>query len=157
MRSINAGLFSTLFAVLCGCSAGSGVETVEVLNDANCRNPTMGLIRVDYGDIARLRGQTLLGISIEPSPDEPELLLLSLYRGPQPSAGYGFTLKNSEQHDRSLQLNLAWQQPESGTMQAQLITTPCLVVGLVVGPGRGEFDEIRAVDQEGTLLGSLVL
>jgi hypothetical protein len=157
MRSIIAGLFTALVGVLGGCSGHSGLDTVEVLNDANCRNPPMGLTRIDYGDIARLRGQTLLGISIEPSSDEPELLLLSVYRGPQPTPGYGFALKNSEQHGRTLHLNLTWQQPESGAVLAQLLTTPCLVVGLVVGMERGEIDKIKAFDQQGTLLGTVIL
>ena len=113
----------------------------------------MGLARIDYPDLARLQGQTLLGISIEPSPDAPELLLFSVYRGPQPTPGYRFALQNSERHGRILHLNLVWQQPESGAVLAQLLTTPCLVVGM----DRGEFDELKAVDQDGTLLGTVIL
>jgi len=139
--------------VLCACSPGSEIATVEVLNDAHCRTPQMGLQQIGYGDIASLRGQTLLGISTGKPVDEPELLLLSLYRGSQPTPGYRFELNSTERHGRTVQLRVDWLEPEPGAVLAQMMTTPCLVIGME----RDEFDIIRAIDQHGALLGEVRL
>jgi hypothetical protein len=100
-----------------------------------------------------LRGQNLLGISTDQSSETPELLLLSLYRGSQPTPGYRFELSSAERHGRTVQLNVDWLEPEPGAVLAQMITTPCLVIGLT----RGDFDNIRALDQHGALLGEVRL
>jgi hypothetical protein len=48
-------------------------------------------------------------------------------------------------------LKVRWHTPEPGSVQAQVITFPCMVVGLE----RGDFKQVRASAEEGELIGEI--
>ena len=137
-----------------GCQpAAPGLTALEVLNEANCKGAETGLHRVDYADLARLRGSTLLGVTEPDAPESAELVLLSLSKGRQPTPGYGFELLGADQAGSRAELTIAWQTPPADAVLAQVVTHPCIVVGLE----RGTFEEVRVVDPDGAALGALRL
>jgi hypothetical protein len=152
-----------LFACLClgflsGCDRGLELAATEVLNNTNCKGAEDGLRKVSYADVARLRGSTLLSMTagagkVEPAiaSNDTELLLFAISRGRQPTPGHFFTLKDARLKNGVAELHLDWQTPDPDSAQAQVITYPCIVIGVEVG----EFRDVRAVDQNGELLGEV--
>jgi hypothetical protein len=59
-----------------------------------------------------------------------QLFLLS--QGQKSSAGYGFnvTAKTGSIIDKTLTLPITFTYPEPGSMQAQVMTSPCLILGI---------------------------
>ncbi len=83
-------------------------------------------------DIAALRGAEL----VSASSDMDDVLLISVAKGPQPTPGYGHTLSSSALLDGELQILLHWRSPAKDAMLAQVITHPCLVLGIVAADAR---------------------
>lgn len=136
-----------------GCAPMPEIALTEMLNSGDCRNATAGLSRIDLARVAALKGNRLIGIS-EPTPAAgPELLLLLVSRGEQPTPGYGFELDGASRDGGLLSLEVRWRTPDPDQVLAQMLTSPCLVVGLEPGG----FERVRAVDQNGTLIGELAL
>jgi hypothetical protein len=48
---------------------------------------------------------------------------------------------------------LRWIVPDEDTVQAQMTTQPCIVIGLE----RGTFTQVRAIDDQANLIGELAL
>ena len=143
---------------MAGCDRGLELAATEVLNNTNCKGAQDGLHKVSYADVAGLRGSTLLsmtaGTSQVSSPqaaDTPELLLFAISRGRQPTPGYFFTLNDARLKDGVAELQLNWQTPNPDSVQAQVVTYPCIVVGVEAG----EFRDIRALDQDDELIGEI--
>lgn len=145
--------------LLAGCNQGAELAATEVLNNTSCKGAEDGLQLVSYADVAKLRGSTLISMSsnessleagAESAADTP-LLLFALSGGRQPTAGYYYALKDARQLGDVAELQLHWHTPDPDSMQAQVITYPCIVVGLE----QGNFSEVRAVDQHGALLGEI--
>ena len=137
--------------LLAGCSKTIELAATEVLNEANCKGAADGLAEVDYGAVAAMRGSTLLGISVAPTATASDLLLLSLSKGRQPTAGYRFELRDARLEGETATLFVDWETPAADASMAQILTYPCLVIGLEPGP----YDLIRAVDGTGETLGEL--
>jgi len=138
---------------LSGCRAGTDLAATEVLNEANCKGAEVGLRKVSYADVAKLRGSTLLAMSTPTQTDTaaPELLLFALSKGRQPTPGYFFHLTDARVSDQVAELTLAWEEPAPERVQAQIVTFPCIVVA--VEPG--DYSVIRAAQENGELLGEL--
>jgi hypothetical protein len=131
------------------CASRTELAAIEILNRANCEHAQNGLALVSYHEIAALRGSTLIGIT-EPEPSAPpDILLLSISRGPQPTAGYGLVLRDALLEEGIATLHVEWRTPDADSAQAQMITSPCLVVGLEPGA----FTRVRALDQHGVVIG----
>ncbi|MBL1432770.1 MAG: protease complex subunit PrcB family protein [Gammaproteobacteria bacterium] len=83
-------------------------------------------------DLSRAYG--LLGGNKKPEANidwqQERVLLLAM--GRQASAGYSLTLASSRaiHNNGELAISVLWQEPEPHTMQAQLVTSPCLLVKL---------------------------
>ena len=141
--------------LLTGCDRGEELAATEVLNNTNCKGAQDGLHPVSYADVARLRGSTLLSMSAGTQPpdasSQSELLLFAISAGRQPTPGYYFSLKDARLKNGVAELQLHWQTPDPDSVQAQVITYPCIVVGLEAG----DFSDIRAVDQHGEKLGEV--
>lgn len=141
--------------LLTGCDRSQELAATEVLNYANCKDAEDGLHLVSYADVARLRGSTLLSMSpgsqAGDSAGDPALLLIAVSAGRQPTPGYFFSLNDARLKNGAAELQLHWQTPDPDGVQAQVITYPCIVVGLEAG----EFSDIRAVNQHGELLGEI--
>lgn len=141
---------------LIGCDRGAELAATEVLNNTNCKGAEDGLHKVSYADVARLRGSTLLSMTgsattAEPATDNTELLLFAVSQGRQATPGYFFTLKDARLKNDVAELQLHWQTPDTESVQAQVITYPCIVIGVEAGA----FRDVRAVDQDGALLGEV--
>jgi hypothetical protein len=89
--------------------------------------------------------------AISPMVDFSRDGVLMVTMGTRPSTGYRLNYLAPQHQVRlqgdSLRLGLAWQTPEPDSVQAQVMTQPCLVIKL---PQR-DFDRVRVVDQEGTV------
>ena len=116
-----------------GCSKAIELAATEVLNEANCKGAMDGLHTVGYSEVAAMRGSTLLGMSTQSSVGEPDLLLLALSNGRQPTTGYRFELRDALLENGAATLVVDWITPAADTSLAQILTYPCLVIGLESG------------------------
>ena len=70
--------------------------------------------------------------------------------GPRPTSGYRLN-KLAQQEPRygsiGLQVTLAWQEPEPGSAQAQVLTSPCLLLSLP----KKDFKRVQIIDQNGVV------
>jgi hypothetical protein len=152
-----SGRVITTLLLLClgGCTSGNELAATEVLNNTNCKGAETGLRKVGYAQVAALRGSTLLSMSSPDSTDTaaPGLLLFALSKGRQPTPGYSFSLLDARLKDGKAELTLRWHSPEPESIQAQVITYPCIVIGVE----QADYSIVRAVDENGDLLGELRL
>ncbi len=146
-------LGALLVAALYGCSGSDDVSLVEVLNHDQCRMSQAGTEVVSIEDVARIRGGRLLSAPDEPATTPTDLLLVAVSRGQQPTPGYGFELVAGTMKGDAVTVRLAWNQPPADAVLAQVITNPCIVIGL---EGEG-FSRLRVIDQDDTPLGEIVL
>ena len=140
------GLF---MACLSSCVERTGLAALEVLNIGNCNGAIAGVHQVSYAQLASFRGSKLLGISTTTSIETPELILLAVYKGPQPTPGYRFSLRDAQLEGTTARLDVQWHTPDPQSVQAQVISSPCMVIGLEAG----NFNEIRVQDDDGNILG----
>jgi hypothetical protein len=146
-------LGSLLAGALCGCSGHHEASLVEVLNHDQCRISEAGVQVVGMEELARIRGGRLLSAPDEPEATPADLLLVAVSRGQQPTPGYGFELLEGTMKGEVVTVRLAWNQPPPDAVLAQVITHPCIVIGL---EGQG-FSTLRVIDEEDGPLGEIVL
>ncbi|MBX3706045.1 MAG: protease complex subunit PrcB family protein [Pseudomonadales bacterium] len=158
--------------LLFACAREQPLEALEVLNYGQCAGLELGLTLVDFGDLAALRGGAFVMPADSPEPTantppsggdgttEPtapaaaaNTLLVALSRGPQPTPGFGFTLRGVTARGTVALIETTWRTPPPDAILAQVMTHPCLVVGLP----RGNLRRIEAFDQSGASLGTLAL
>lgn len=140
--------------LLGGCAGEQGLSATTVLSYDQCQGIDAGVTRVDYAQVAGIRGSTLLDMSRpEPAAGNDGLLLIAISRGRQPTPGYSFTLEDARRRNGTAVVSLGWRTPESGAVLPQVLTHPCLVVGLP----RSGIERVEAVDSSGASLGSLEL
>jgi len=142
-----------------GCAGGPGMDATTVLSYDQCQGIDTGLTRVSYPDVAGIRGSTLLNMTRSDEPAAPAgeagspALLVAISRGQQPTPGYSMTLADAQRVADKAVLTVRWQTPDSGAVLAQVMTHPCLVVGL---PEQG-ITQVEAVDQYCDSIGTLAL
>jgi hypothetical protein len=96
--------------------------------------------------------QAAQGMMISASPqaapeiDFSQYGVLFLSMGQQRTGGYAIRLAQEEMHvtGAAAEVFVQWQVPEPGMMLTQVITHPCIFIKIP----RGEYQQIRAVDQE---------
>ena len=104
-----------LVSYLSGCSQPQ-LAAVEVLNYANCQGAERGVRQVSYAEVANLRGSKLLGMTTEAASDAPEVILLSVYKGAQPTPGFSFSLSAADVVQGTAELTVQWHEPEPDTV-----------------------------------------
>jgi len=156
-RALAAAALLTM--LLGGCAGREPLAVTEVINLGSCQVMRPGVNRVDWRRLAEIRGSRLLGMESAPEPPSSELALVAISRGTQPTPGYAFAL-NRAWIDRPAQngravgvLELDWITPAPDAMLAQVVTHPCIVVGV----DADAVDALRAVLRDGTELGALDL
>lgn len=156
-RTFTAAALLTM--VLGGCAGREPLAVTEVLNLGSCQVMRPGVNRVDWRRLAEIRGSRLLGMESAPEAPSSELALVAISRGTQPTPGYAFAL-NRAWIDRPSQngtavgvLELDWITPAPDAVLAQVVTHPCIVVGVDAGAVAG----LRAVLSDGTEIGALDL
>jgi hypothetical protein len=127
---------------------------MEVLNYGRCEGLRASVSLVRYEDLGRIRGGALVEPAEPGSIDvDSSVALVALSRGPQPTPGYGFTLLGATRSGYDAELTVRWIEPPPDAALAQVITKPCLVVGL---PRTG-ITRITAIDQAGQPIGEVDL
>jgi hypothetical protein len=138
---------------MAGCAGPTPIEAVAVLQHGQCQSVDAGVTRVDYADLARIRGSNLLSLSKPDGEETTDLLLVAISRGQQPTPGYALSLDAAFAEGTTALIRVLWDSPPSDAVLAQVITHPCLVVGLP----SASFSKVRVVDQDHDELGRLTL
>lgn len=77
--------------------------------------------------------------------------VLLVTMGQQPTAGYRLNFLPGAHRvilgGRTLQINLAWEEPAADSIQAQVLTQPCLLLQVP----RRSFTRVEILDQQGTV------
>jgi hypothetical protein len=141
--------------LLVGCRADPELEARLVLSHDQCHGVQAGLTRVTWEDVAAIRGSQLLGMTGNDRGDErgEDLLMVAISRGEQPTAGYAMRLEGARREPNTAVIDVHWIVPPPDAMVAQVITHPCLVVGLT----EAGMERVLARDQHGTDLGEVEL
>ena len=155
MRITSLLATAALIAVSTGCATGEPLGAAEVLNHRSCKGIAAGITTVSYDDVASLRGSRLIGATDEPTQSEApaDLLLVAISKGDQPTPGYEFALQDAHLDGATAVISLEWKTPAPNAVLPQVITHPCIVVGLA----RERLSSVRVVDADGQLIGQLDL
>ena len=136
-----------------GCAGPTPIEAVAVLQHGQCQGVDSGVTRVDYADLAGIRGSNLLSLSTPDGGEAGNLLLVAISRGQQPTPGYALSLNSASAEGTTALIRVRWDSPSADAVLAQMITHPCLVVGLP----SASFSKVRVVDQDDDELGRLTV
>jgi hypothetical protein len=158
MRSPDLASLAVLALALtlsAGCAGERRLTVETVLNYDQCQGITAGLTRVGYAEVAAIRGGTLLNLSgpEEAANQNEDVLLVAISRGQQPTPGYALSVADARRRNGSAVIQVDWTTPPSGAVLPQVLTHPCLVVGM----SRSDLSRVEAVDGAGTSLGILEL
>lgn len=141
-------------ALSTGCAGERRLTVETVLNYDQCQGVSAGLTRVGYGQVAGIRGGTLLDLSRPAAATEGEdVVLVAISRGQQPTPGYALSVADARRRNGTAVIYVDWTTPPSGAVLPQVLTHPCLVVGMP----QGDLTRVEAVDGAGASLGSLDL
>ena len=122
--------FLASLVLLCACSSDRAVPIAEVLNHRNCQSVSAGVTSVTFDQIAAIRGSKLIGMTDDYEPEQSDLELVVISKGPQPTLGYAFQLTSVRSLGTTLVVELDWLEPPTDAVLAQVTTHPCLVVGI---------------------------
>jgi hypothetical protein len=133
---INSGkavvLLASVMACCTSCSAPAANVT-EVLNHSLCNSLPEGISRVEFADLAKIRGTKLLDTAGGSGPESEaeslgDVLLVAVSNGSQPTPGYGFELQSVDGSSAEVRLQYRWLTPAPDAVMAQMLTSPCSVV-----------------------------
>lgn len=133
--------------LLCACTTDQGVPITEILNHRNCQSVAAGLSTVTFEQVAAIRGSKLIGMTNDIDTEQPELALVVISKGPQPTPGYAFRLTAVRTIGTAAVIEVEWLEPPPDAVLAQVITHPCLVVGIE----SAGYETLTVSDQNGVL------
>ena len=141
-----------LLILLPGCTGAP--EVLSVLTYQNCERLTAGVKNISYADIAAIRGSVMLDYTNDANPESTETLrFLALSKGVQPTSGYELSLGNDARIvDNRLEIPVVWKTPLPDSLQAQMVTHPCLIVALDWSQDMQNRMDINFVDQNGEVI-----
>jgi hypothetical protein len=146
----------TILLALSACSStSSNLAVTEHSAQPQCAGISSGLTQLTPQTLQRLQQrQFLIEGSNDPAAGAPvaQELLIAVSHGAQPSPGYRFELRSATLSEGVAQLNLHWTTPPTNSIQATVMTNPCLVLALP----KGDYQRVVAQDQNGAI-GSLDL
>lgn len=97
------------------------------------------------------RYANMAAVAEPPVVDFEQYGVLLVTMGQQPTSGYRLNFLPSAHRvilsGRTLQINLAWEQPPPDSIQAQVLTQPCLLLQVP----RRSFTRVEILDQQGTV------
>lgn len=131
-----------MLAMLAGCAGGpadSGtVPARAILADLHCGGDLPGVRRLADAaqwealrrQIARRRPGPPAPVAGAPNFSRERVLVIEM--GRRPSLGYSVSLAEREARlrDGRLEIRVTWEEPAPGMLQGQMLTNPCLVVGV---------------------------
>lgn len=113
------------------CAPAHRVQVMTVLSNDNCKTTTAGIRLIDYAALAELRGTRLIGMTESPEAAATPLHLIAIVPGESPTPGYSVALEQSMLAPADpLDLHVTLGKPPADAVLAQVITHPCLVVGI---------------------------
>lgn len=146
---------ATLLALSACSSTPSNLAVTEHSAQPQCAGISRGLTQVTPQTIQRMQQRQFLTegssdiVAVVPAAND---LLIAVSHGAQPSPGYRFELRSATLSDGVAQLKLHWITPPADSIQATVMTNPCLVLALP----KGDYQRVVAQDQNG-VIGSLDL
>jgi hypothetical protein len=135
-----------------GCADAHQIQVMTVLANGNCKTTEAGVRLIDYAALAELRGTHLIEMTEAPAATMTPLHLIAIVPPESPTAGYSLTLAESRvdlADPLELRVNVAKPPPDA--MLAQVITHPCLVVG-IENPA---IKRVRVLDNADQLIGEV--
>lgn len=159
-------LFILYILILSGTACSSGIHksapvyiNAEVIyRGSQCNGPEKGpsaewVLDAEHLSLVYSRlHRNIIGSSVSgpPEVDLSSFILLMVDMGHLPTSGYGIELA-----DRTVQvaggtadIRVVWVEPAPGSMQAQVISSPCIMIKL---PRTG-YDSVSLTDQNGRVL-----
>ena len=159
IRAVRRLVLAGLIGATVACTGPTRLEAVTLLQHGQCQGATAGVRLITYAELAQLRGTNLLSMTggdatpAAGAGDDQDPLLIAISRGPQPTAGYSIAFESAMLDQGTARLSVRWQTPAADTVQAQVITHPCLVVALP----RVAVKRVTVADQSGQTLGTLTV
>lgn len=143
-----------LVAANCGCAEAHHVDVMTVLANANCQTSEAGVRVIDYATLATFRGAHLIGMTESEDAARRPVNLIAIVPGEFPTPGYNIALQGDATlaADR-LTLHVKTDKPPPDAILAQMITHPCLVVGISDPVVR----RVRVEDDSAAVLGEVDL
>lgn len=151
--AFGVGLPLVFGLVAAGCEVERPINASTVLHHDHCHGLTAGVTQVAWADVDALRQGNVLGAAADTGSRDEDLLLFAISRGEQPTAGYQLRLEATHREPGTAVLDVHWTTPPADAVVAQVITHPCLVVGVPRQDVEG-LERVEARDQYGTVLGS---
>jgi len=109
---------------------------------------------IDYATLATFRGAHLIGMTESDESAQQPVHLIAIVPGEFPTPGYSVTLKDGAMlAGDQLTIEVKTDRPAPDAVLAQMITHPCLVVG-IADPSVAR---VKVVDDSAVLLGEVVL
>jgi len=155
-RRVALGLLAALLAA--GCAGGAdpagdaALPVTLLYGNAQCLGVSQpGLTWIDDPLVWRQRYQQLTSAWMNPPPlpvvDFSRAGVLLVAMGTRSSAGYVLRLAEPDAHvaDGVLTLRVDWQEPAPGYAQAQVLSSPCLLLRVPAAA----FSRIRVLDRQG--------
>ncbi len=114
-----------------GCAEAHHVDIMTVLANGNCQTTEIGVRAIDYKTLATFRGTHLIGMTESDESTQVPVHLIAIVPAEFPTAGYSIALQDPPKLSvDQLTLEIKTERPPADTMLAQMITHPCLVVGI---------------------------
>src|SRR5258708_7646534 len=134
-----------------GCAQAHHVDVMTVLANANCQTAEIGVRAIDYATLAKFRGTHLIGMTESEEAAQRPVHLIAIVPGEFPTPGYNVALQGDAAltADR-LTIKVKTDRPPPDAILAQMITHPCLVVGIadpVVQHVRVEDDSAKVLGE----------
>ena len=149
-----AALALALSVLAGGCDTDPTIEGTVVRRHDQCTGLQAGVTLVDRDAVAAIRGGNRLDTAGGDTVPDGDLVMIAISRGEQPTAGYGFDVDGFRREPGTAVVDVTWTTPSPDAMVAQVITHPCVVVGIaesdIAGLGR-----IEVRDQFGTVIGGV--
>jgi hypothetical protein len=152
-RTAFAAALIAMATGVAGCSNTSHVDVMRVLSHGNCQTTDTGVRTIDYATLAAYRGAHLLGMTESPDATQNPAHLVAIVPAQYPTAGFTVQLLGEQTlTEKLLTLTVHVDEPPADAVLAQMVTHPCLVVG-IADP---RVERVRVMNA-GAILGEVAL
>ncbi len=135
---------------LCLTGCGEHITVVPVMQHDQCGALNAGITLIDYAQLAKIRGVTLLDMTQSEPDADGSLTLVAISKGQQTTAGFDLSvMDDAALEEMAVTIPVTWTEPASEAIVPQTLTHPCVIVGLPPG----KYTLIRAIDQYGNEIG----
>jgi len=144
--------FATL--LLAGCADADHLDVTTVLAHGNCQTSDTGVKEIDYAMLAAYRGTRLLDMTESKESVAHPVHLVAILPGEFPTPGYSLAVGGEpklQQHALTIEVRVS--KPATDAVLAQMITRPCLVVGI----GDPRVERVRVIDDSARSIGEIEL